>query len=176
MWLCPDYVLDSYEDVTPEFLRQHRISLLLTDIDYTLARRKTPEADEKNRQWLDALQKAGISVMAVSNNRSPVRAKRFCDSLGIDFISYAQKPSRRGFFKAMEKCGTTQAQTAMLGDKLLTDVWGAKRCGILMLMVEPLGGATGRWQKVLYVLQEPFKRLCSRDLRSKRQKERKNSK
>ncbi len=170
MRLCPDYVLDCYENVTPELLRRHQIRLLLTDIDFTLARKKTPEADENNLAWLHALQDAGITVMAVSNNRSPVRAKRFCDSLDIGFISYAQKPSRRGFYKAMERCGIGKGETAMLGDKILTDVWGAKRSGILMLMVEPFGGATGPWQKVLYVLQEPFKRLCAHDLRAKRQK------
>lgn len=45
----------------------------------------------------------------------------------------------------------------MLGDKLLTDMLGANRSGILALMVEPRGGAKGAWNKVLHALQRPWK-------------------
>ncbi len=68
----------------------------------------------------------------------------------------------------MKKHGVTPAQTAMLGDKLLTDTLGARRSGILMFMVEPKGGPVGTWNHVLHALQEPFKRLCARDQRAKR--------
>ena len=54
----------------------------------------------------------------------------------------------------------------MLGDKLLTDILGAKRSGVLALMVEPKGGARGPWQKVLHALQEPFKRASTHDERT----------
>ena len=47
--------------------------------------------------------------------------------------------------------------TAMLGDKLLTDMLGANRAGVLPLMVEPRGGAKGAWNKVLHALQRPWK-------------------
>ena len=56
-----------------------------------------------------------------------------------------------------------------LGDKLLTDILGAKRSGVLALMVEPKGGARGPWQKVLHALQEPFKRASAHDERTARQ-------
>ena len=62
----------------------------------------------------------------------------------------------------MEKAGETAAHTAMLGDKLLTDVLGAKRSGILALMVEPLGGPVGAWNHVLHLLQRPFKAISKR--------------
>ena len=48
-------------------------------------------------------------------------------------------------------------ETAMLGDKLLTDMLGANRAGVLPLMVEPLGGPRGAWNKVLHGLQRPWK-------------------
>ena len=61
---------------------------------------------------------------------------------------------------ALEKAGVTPAQTAMLGDKLLTDVLGANRSGVLAVMVEPAGGPKGLWNHVLHGLQRPFKALC----------------
>ncbi len=62
----------------------------------------------------------------------------------------------------MERAGFSPAQTAMLGDKLLTDVLGARRSGVLAIMVEPLGGPVGAWNHMLHFLQRPFKRAVKR--------------
>ena len=62
----------------------------------------------------------------------------------------------------MQRSGTDRAHTAMLGDKLLTDMLAANRAGVLALMVEPVGGAVTAWQKVLHALQAPFKAVCRR--------------
>ena len=35
--LCPQWVFDNYEAVTPEFLKEHGVKLLLADLDFTLA-------------------------------------------------------------------------------------------------------------------------------------------
>lgn len=62
----------------------------------------------------------------------------------------------------MARAGVDRSATAMLGDKLLTDVLAARRAGVLALMVEPAGGAVTPWQKVLHALQAPFKAVCRR--------------
>ena len=98
--------------------------------------------------------------MIVSNNRSGRRVTDFCAELGIPYQGHAKKPGTEGLEKAMARAGKGRSETAMLGDKLLTDVLAAKRAGVLSLMVEPLGGAVGPWQKVLHALQAPVKGLC----------------
>ncbi len=165
--LCPDWVFDDYTAVTPEFLRAHGIRLLLADLDFTLAPKSVRDADDGLRAWVDALREGGITLVILSNNRSPVRVERYCGGLGITYVGHAGKPGRRGYREAMRRHGETPEHTAMLGDKLLTDCLGARRSGITMLMVEPAGGARGPWQKVLHAMQEPFKRAVPRDLRSK---------
>ena len=100
--------------------------------------------------------------LIVSNNRSSARVEEFCRDLGVPYQGHAGKPGTRGLTAAMARAGASRRQTAMLGDKLLTDVMAANRCGILPLMVEPLGGAVTAWQKVLHALQEPFKEVCRR--------------
>ena len=65
----------------------------------------------------------------------------------------------------MALAGVEREHTAMLGDKLLTDVLGAKRSGVLALMVEPLGGPVGAWNHVLHALQEPFKAMTKENYR-----------
>ena len=60
----------------------------------------------------------------------------------------------------MDKAGVTVGETAMLGDKLLTDVLAANLSGVTALMVEPAGGAVTPWQKVLHAMQALFKAMA----------------
>lgn len=160
--LIPDRVFQRYTDVTGQMLRQWGVELLLCDLDYTLAPRSVSHPDETLHAWLDSCKAAGVTVMILSNNRSSRRVETFCSQLGIRYVGHAGKPSPRGYREAMEKAGVTAERTAMLGDKLLTDVLGAKRSGVLALMVEPLGGPVGAWNHVLHLLQRPFKAISKR--------------
>ena len=163
--LIPDYVFNDYTAITPAFLREHGVTLLLSDLDYTLAPKAQPEPDEALLAWVRTLRDGGVTLEIISNNRSPVRVERFCKNLGIGYVGHAGKPGTRGLVEAMRKHGVSAAQTAMLGDKLLTDTLSAKRGGTLMLMVEPKGGPVGAWNRVLHAMQEPFKRACGQDRR-----------
>lgn len=86
----------------------------------------------------------------------------FCGDLGIRYVGHAGKPGTGGFLRAMEEAGEIPEHTAMVGDKLLTDMLGARRSGVLALMVEPLGGPAGAWNHVLHALQAPFKWIAKR--------------
>lgn len=158
--LVPDVLLPDYRAVTPEFLRQRGITLLLCDLDFTLAPKSVRYPDGDIRTWIGTLHAASVTVMIVSNNRSGRRVADFCAELSIPYQGHAKKPGTEGLEKAMARAGKTRGETAMLGDKLLTDVLAARRAGVLSLMVEPLGGAVGPWQRVLHVLQAPCKTLC----------------
>ena len=160
--LTPRWVFQHYSEITPDWLRQQGITLLLSDLDFTLAPKTVSRPDEGLRQWIAALGAAGITLMIVSNNRSGRRVSEFCADLGVEYQGHAGKPSPKGLEAAMRKAGADRSQTAMLGDKLLTDVLAANRCGVLALMVEPRGGALTPWQKVLHALQAPFKAACRR--------------
>ncbi|MBE6961525.1 MAG: YqeG family HAD IIIA-type phosphatase [Ruminococcaceae bacterium] len=163
--LVPDVVLDRYVQLTPAWLRERGITLLLSDLDYTLAPKSVRRPDNVLKAWIAALQAEGITMMIISNNRSPERVEEYCAELGISYQGHAGKPSPRGLLAAMEMVGVGREHTAMLGDKLLTDVLAANRAGVLALMVEPMGGAVTGWQKVLHTLQRPFKTLSPEDLR-----------
>ncbi len=168
MLLVPQWVFDDYTSVTPEFLRARGIKLLLTDLDYTLAPKSVRDPDGAVRAWIAALAGAGIAVAVLSNNRSPRRVERYCAGLGIEFFGHARKPMRAGYRRAMRRFGASPGETAMLGDKLLTDCLGARLSGVLALTVEPKGGTPGLWQRVLHAMQEPFKRMSGHDERTGR--------
>ena len=157
--LRPGRLFMDYRAITAEYLKNKGIRLLLCDLDYTLAPRCVKEPDETVHHWIASLHEAGITVMIVSNNRNPARVQRFCAHLGIPYEGHDGKPGTRGIRHAMARVGATESETAMLGDKLLTDMLAANLAGVLGLMVEPLGGAVTPWQKVLHALQAPFKRF-----------------
>ena len=50
--LVPDRLFETYEEITPEYLRQRGIRLLLSDLDYTLAPKSVPHPDDRVREWL----------------------------------------------------------------------------------------------------------------------------
>ena len=160
--LVPDRIFDTYTQITPAYLRRRHITLLLSDLAFPLAAKKPRRPDPPLRDWIEALDRAGIRFMIVSNNRSGSRVTEFCADLGVSYQGHAGKPSTRGLEAAMARAGADRDHTAMLGDKLLTDVLAARRAGVLSLMVEPVGGAVTAWQKVLHALQAPSKALCRR--------------
>lgn len=89
MHLTPDWVFDDYRAVTPDFLHARGVRLLLTDLDFTLAPKSVKDPDDAVRAWLAALKDAGVTVMILSNNRNPLRVRRYCATLGIDFVGHA---------------------------------------------------------------------------------------
>lgn len=165
--LVPDRLFNDYEEVTPAMLQELGVTLLLSDLDFTLAPKSTRRPDERLKNYIAQLKLAGIDFMIVSNNRSGRRVADFCDELNISYQGHAKKPSPKGIQDAMARAGRTAEETAMLGDKLLTDCLAAKRAGILALTVEPAGGAVTALQKVLHALQAPFKKQSRQKARKK---------
>ena len=106
-----------------------------------------------------------MDLFLLSNSRKPRRAEHFAKALGIPFLGHAGKPKSGGYLRAMERMGRTSAQTAMVGDQIFTDILGAKRTGMLALMVEPiqLAGNPGRYLR--YAVEEPFRALGRRRTR-----------
>ena len=73
--LTPDILFDSYRDITPAFLQSQGVTLLLTDLDYTLAPKAVRRPDEGLRQWINGLKDAGITVMiAIPTCRTTLNA------------------------------------------------------------------------------------------------------
>ena len=52
--LTPRWVFQHYSEITPDWLRQQGITLLLSDLDFTLAAKKTRRPDQSLRDWIAA--------------------------------------------------------------------------------------------------------------------------
>ncbi len=136
--LKADLELARASELTGEFLSQLGIKVLIADLDNTLAMYENETPDDEIKRWADSLTEHGISLAIVSNNGEE-RVKKYCEPLGVDYYWKSGKPSRKTIRRAMEKLGGTRDTTALVGDKFVTDIIGAKRCGILSIKVKPLG-------------------------------------
>ena len=160
--VMPDLVLDHYTQVTVPLLRSRGITLLLSDLDNTLAPPKTRRPSDEVRAWIKTLTDGGIRFAIVSNTRSSTRVEDYCADLGVPYIGRAGKPLPRGFRRAMELFGTSAEETAMLGDLWTTDMLGAKLCGLQMLAVVPVEGSPDFGHTLLYQMHRPFMRAARR--------------
>ena len=136
-WLLPDYIFNTYRDVTPEFLLSIGVKALLIDIDNTLAPYEMPEPDDNIRAWFKSLDENGIQATLVSNNDRE-RVELFNATLGLPAYYKSGKPFAKNLKKAMVAMGTDKTDTAMLGDQLLTDAAAGKHIGLRTIIVPPI--------------------------------------
>ena len=132
----PDHRAPSVYDIDFDSLYQEGVRGLLFDIDNTLVPHGAP-ADEQVIRLFAQLRETGFHTCLISNNQAP-RIIPFAEKVKSDFICDAHKPSRAGYLKAMKQMGTGPASTVFMGDQLFTDVYGAKRAGIVSWLVNPI--------------------------------------
>ena len=132
----PQNEVDSAYVIDYEGLYQQGYRGVIFDIDNTLVPHGAP-ADEKAVELFERLHKIGFQTMLLSNNKEP-RVKMFNDAVGSKYIFKAGKPGRTGYVSAMKEMGTDAANTIFVGDQLFTDVWGAKRVGLVNYLVKPI--------------------------------------
>lgn len=153
--LTPDYMFDSFEAVTPDFLISHGIRALLIDIDNTLAPYEQEEPDERILCWFAALKSAGIRAALISNNHPP-RVEKFNQKLNLPAYPDSGKPKSRFLLEAMRTMGVTPGETAGLGDQLLTDALAVHRLDMISLIVPPIKDKTTLFFRFKRLLERPF--------------------
>ena len=132
----PDHEVDSAYEIDYEGLYEKGYRGVLFDVDNTLVPHGAP-ADERAIALFERLRGIGYQVMLLSNNKEP-RVKMFNDSVKAKYIFKAGKPGRAGYERAMRELDTTPENTLFVGDQLFTDVWGAKKTGIVTYLVKPI--------------------------------------
>lgn len=132
----PNAYVDSAYAIDFGQLRKEGYAGVIFDIDNTLVMHGEP-ADERAVKLFGRLRELGFDTCLVSNNKRP-RVESFAVQVSSKFIFKADKPSVKGYEKAMELMGTDRTNTLFVGDQLFTDVFGANRAGIRTILVEPI--------------------------------------
>lgn len=160
--LRPDHICPAVGDIDLAALREAGITLLLADLDNTLASYAVFAPTPEVFAWLEELRQSGMELFVLSNNRGKTRIPNYCAALGVPYIAHAGKPAARSYLRAMEQMRRTKSETIMVGDQIFTDVLGAKNAGIPVILVEPIAlkGNVGRYLR--YAAELPFRRAAMR--------------
>jgi len=137
MILYPKLYLNSVFEISLEILEKNNIKGLILDVDNTLIDidRVMPEGLET---WCEDLKNANIKMCIVSNTNKLKKVKKVATDLDIPYISFAKKPSKKGFYKAMEILELESKHIAVVGDQIMTDVLGGNRVGMFTILTKPL--------------------------------------
>ena len=90
--------------------------------------------------WIARAREAGISICLMSNNwHEPV--VECARELGLPLVRGCVKPLPHGFIAARRRIGGERRRTLVIGDQLVTDVWGARISGMRVYLLQPLSTA-----------------------------------
>ena len=162
--LVPDYMFDTFDLATADFLYGIGVRGIVLDIDNTLEPYENALPGDHVIAWLDSLAERGIKAAIVSNNNRE-RVELFNQGLGLPAYPKGAKPFAVNVRRAMRDMGTDESNTALMGDQVFTDVWAARNSGITAILVPPIKDKRDPFTK--------FKRLLERPIIKKYEKRRK---
>lgn len=150
----PDYIFPKVTDLSPSFLKEREISLLLMDFDNTMLPYTTDTPTPQLLAWIAQMHAAGICLCIVSNSRKP-RVPEFSAHYGVACETGARKPTTVGIRRAMTRFSAQPVQTALVGDQIFTDVLGANLANITSIHVKSIHNHTV-WLKLRHVFEVPL--------------------
>ncbi|GAV22974.1 YqeG family HAD IIIA-type phosphatase [Carboxydothermus pertinax] len=136
-YLWPDLYLEKVTVLDEGILKKYSLKGLILDLDNTISPWGERTIPQDVVKWVKRMQKLGIRFCLVSNN-SNGRVQEIADFLGIPYVARAIKPRRRAFLRAVHLMGLKPLEVAVIGDQLLTDIMGAKRAGLMAILVNPM--------------------------------------
>lgn len=136
----PSHAVNTLVDIDLDKLWEGGKRLILLDVDHTIVKWKAEEFAQPVLDWITKAKKLGFDLCIISNTRRPARLGRLCKMLDIETVKGKFKPSAEMFHLAMAKFNRKPEETVMVGDQMMTDIFGANRAGINAIWVKKMDG------------------------------------
>ena len=124
------YYQNIYE-INYQLLKEENISVILFDLDNTIAKVKDKEPSQETIELFNKLRELGFKIYIFSN-ALPHRVKKFASILGTDKICFACKPLKRNYLKLLNQY--SNKEIVAIGDQIYTDIKGANRHNIKSIL------------------------------------------
>ncbi len=137
----PDYMAKSIADIDFNLLAEQGIRYVAFDADSTLVPWRGVEIAPSTRKFLREKQKL-FKGWCIASNRITNDLEPLAESIGAGIVQASwtvRKPQRRYFKWVTKYFKAKPSEIVMIGDKLLADIFGAKRAGFTTVWVEHLG-------------------------------------
>lgn len=135
---CPRLHVTSIHGIDLSRLAAAGVKGIILDIDNTIAEWGSKDVPDAVLVWLDDARTHGFRLCMLSNSRRH-RIDAVSRALGIP-AAQGLKPFSAAFISALKVLGTSPEETALIGDQVLTDVFGGNRAGLYTILVQPMSG------------------------------------
>lgn len=163
----PDYMAASVTEIDFKELKKIGVKYVAFDADSTLVHYRGKVLSDKSRKHLQKQRKL-FKDWCIASNRITNDLLPLAKSIDANVIRATltnRKPQRRYFDQVLEYFDAKPKEVAMIGDKLIADMFGAKRAGFVTVWVERIGkdGLHDRMLKVRKFEYRMMKRYTSED-------------
>ncbi|MBD2868596.1 YqeG family HAD IIIA-type phosphatase [Paenibacillus arenilitoris] len=152
----PSQIARSIHEIDVNSLRRAGIKGIIIDWSNTLIPSNAASASDSMIKWLNDLKsRYAMRLVIVSNSKPPAQGNELVNE--IPALFEAGKPKRKAFMAALDILGTRKNETAVIGNGIITDLWGGNRLGMYTIFVSP------SWTKPRFV--GAMKRILVKALR-----------
>lgn len=136
--LYPNYIADSVLQIRIDELVELGISHLVFDVDETLLQKGGSELPHKYIEHVHQIRERGIKILIGSNSSRDLSV--LAAEIGAVVVkpsAFHFKPLRRFYGKVVREAGVSADKIAMVGDRVLNDIWAANEAGVTTILVKP---------------------------------------
>jgi HAD superfamily phosphatase (TIGR01668 family) len=137
----PNFVADSVLDIDFESIRKHGVKYVAFDADSTLVGYRKKLLDEETRKYLHKKLKI-FNGVCIASNRVTNDLDKIADDINASVIRASltkRKPSFRFFERVINHFDARPGEIAMIGDKLIADIYGGNKAGLVTIWVNRKG-------------------------------------
>ncbi|MCK9235219.1 MAG: YqeG family HAD IIIA-type phosphatase [Acholeplasmataceae bacterium] len=138
----PDLYVKSIYEIPYHDFKKQGITTLFFDLDNTLIGYDEDILPEDVIAFLNTLT-SDFKIMVLSN--SGYKRVQKAIQTTFPFIHLMFKPFKRGFKKALRKSHSKPHEVLVIGDQLMTDVFGAHRMKMQVCLVKSVRRSSDRW-------------------------------
>ena len=124
--IIPTQTVLTVRDINFDKLKEQGVKALFFDLDNTLIPYDINLIPEDIKAFLEDLNK-DFKVVVVSNSRQKRVGYATSSLEGIPYVKFSRKPLKFGFKKALKLANVKAGEVAIIGDQLMTDIFGANR-------------------------------------------------
>ncbi|MDY0276881.1 MAG: YqeG family HAD IIIA-type phosphatase [Acholeplasma sp.] len=134
----PTQYVKDIKEIKYDCLLKQGIKALFFDLDNTIIPYDISVIPPEIKNYLEQLNE-DFKVVVVSNSRKKRVYNATINLEKINVVKFARKPFKFGFKKALKFVGLKPSEVALIGDQLMTDVYGGNRMKFKeIILVKPV--------------------------------------
>ena len=152
-YFFPDIYQKSIYSINYDKLKERGIKCLLFDLDNTCIPYTDSEPTPKLKELFYNLEEKEFKVIIFSNSPRK-RLEPFKKALAVDCCAKAGKPRKSKFLKILKIYNYDLSEVAIIGDQLVTDIYGGNKVGITTILVNPMSDIDMPFTKIYRYIEK----------------------